>query len=199
MTEQSEADKYIKCSKCRCKYINDDEHIKNDFGYNRLEEQFKTCVKCRPKSRQQNKEYRQTHKEEIAEKKQDYNKRYYQNNKEYNKECGKQYREKQLNAELDENHKCCTRCYKIKPITEYGECVDHIDVNGVKHWKSCKSCNNCRKRGKHSKHIIEQILDSSSDDPNYGNWFIDSSDEEEVKKGGMKQLFKAINKIHLEQ
>ena len=52
MTEPSEADKYIKCSKCRCKYINDDEHIKRDFGYSRLEERFKTCAKCRSKNNQ---------------------------------------------------------------------------------------------------------------------------------------------------
>ena len=50
MSEQCNADKYIKCSKCRCKYINDDEHIKNDFEYNRLNERFKCCVKCRNKS-----------------------------------------------------------------------------------------------------------------------------------------------------
>ena len=53
MTEQSETDKYIKCSKCKCKYINDDEHIKDDFGYNRLNERFKTCVKCRSKNKKQ--------------------------------------------------------------------------------------------------------------------------------------------------
>ena len=51
MTDTSEDNKYIKCSKCRCKYINDDDHIKNDFGYNRLEERFKTCVKCRERGK----------------------------------------------------------------------------------------------------------------------------------------------------
>ena len=50
MTEQSGEDKYIKCSKCKCKYINDDKHIKNDFGFNRLNERFKTCTKCRTKT-----------------------------------------------------------------------------------------------------------------------------------------------------
>ena len=49
MIEQSEVDKYVKCYKCTCKYINDDEHIKEDFGYNRLNERFKTCSKCRDK------------------------------------------------------------------------------------------------------------------------------------------------------
>jgi DNA polymerase III epsilon subunit-like protein len=51
MTDTSEDNNYIKCSKCRCKYINDDDHIKNDFGYNRLEQRFKTCVKCRNKKK----------------------------------------------------------------------------------------------------------------------------------------------------
>ena len=47
MTELNSKDQYIKCSRCKCKYINDDEHIKQDFGYNRLEERYKTCNKCR--------------------------------------------------------------------------------------------------------------------------------------------------------
>ena len=53
MTEQDSKDKYIKCSKCKFKYINDDNHIKADFGYNRLNERFKTCVKCRTKTNKQ--------------------------------------------------------------------------------------------------------------------------------------------------
>ena len=52
MTEQDSKDKYIKCSRCKMKYINDDEHIKNDFGYNRLNERHKTCAKCRCKQKQ---------------------------------------------------------------------------------------------------------------------------------------------------
>ena len=51
MTEQDSKDKYIKCSRCKCKYINDDNHIKTDFGYNRLNEMFKTCVNCRNKTK----------------------------------------------------------------------------------------------------------------------------------------------------
>ena len=49
MEELSGQNKFIKCSKCKCKYINDDEHIKSDFGYNRLNIQYKCCVKCRNK------------------------------------------------------------------------------------------------------------------------------------------------------
>ncbi len=51
MSEQVGHEQYIKCSGCKCKYINDDEHIKNDFGYNRLNVQYKCCVKCRNKKK----------------------------------------------------------------------------------------------------------------------------------------------------
>ena len=47
MTEQKNENKYIKCSRCQRKHINDEEHILKDFGYNRLNERFKTCNKCR--------------------------------------------------------------------------------------------------------------------------------------------------------
>ena len=51
MSEECGDIKYIKCSKCKCKYINDDEHIKSDFGFNRLNKIFKTCVKCGSKNK----------------------------------------------------------------------------------------------------------------------------------------------------
>jgi hypothetical protein len=47
MAEQSEESKYIICSKCHCKYINDEENIKRYFGHKRLGDRYKTCVKCR--------------------------------------------------------------------------------------------------------------------------------------------------------
>ena len=47
MTEHNREEKYIKCSQCKCKYINDDKHIDNDFGFNRLGERYKSCTKCR--------------------------------------------------------------------------------------------------------------------------------------------------------
>ena len=47
MTEEGEESKYIVCSKCRCKYINDEENINRYFGYKRLGDRHKTCVKCR--------------------------------------------------------------------------------------------------------------------------------------------------------
>ena len=50
MAEHNGEDKYIKCSKYKCKYINDDEHIKNYFEFNRLNERFKTCTNCKTKT-----------------------------------------------------------------------------------------------------------------------------------------------------
>ena len=47
MSEQGGTDTYIKCSKCKCKYINDDEHINTYFGFTRLNERYKTCINCR--------------------------------------------------------------------------------------------------------------------------------------------------------
>ena len=52
MTEQGSKDKSIKCSRCKMKYPNTDDHIKEHFGYNRLGEQLKTCTKCREKRTQ---------------------------------------------------------------------------------------------------------------------------------------------------
>jgi hypothetical protein len=57
MTEQ-----YIKCSNCKCKYHNKDENIEEDFGYSRLGERFKCCVKCREKRRKYNEKYRESDK-----------------------------------------------------------------------------------------------------------------------------------------
>ena len=46
---------YILCSGCHGKYIDDGEHIKCDFEYNRFGDRYKCCVKCRNR----NKTYRE--------------------------------------------------------------------------------------------------------------------------------------------
>ena len=33
MTEANEDNKYIKCTNCKCKYLNDDDNIKLDFWF----------------------------------------------------------------------------------------------------------------------------------------------------------------------
>ena len=63
MAEQN-GDGYIKCAGCKCKYNNDGDSIQTHFGYNRLKEQLKTCVKCRNRSKQ----YHQDNFEKRAQK-----------------------------------------------------------------------------------------------------------------------------------
>ena len=47
MTEEGKNYKYIICIDCKSKYTNDEEHSNTDFGCTRLEERYKTGVKCR--------------------------------------------------------------------------------------------------------------------------------------------------------
>ena len=54
---------YINCSICHMKCINDDEHIKTEFGYTRLNIRYTHCVKCRSKQS----EHRYTHRDEWRE------------------------------------------------------------------------------------------------------------------------------------
>ena len=72
MTEEGKNDKYIICSGCTCKYINDEEHISNDFGYTRLEERYKTCVRCRVRGKVNGKTYYNKHIEEEKERSKTY-------------------------------------------------------------------------------------------------------------------------------
>ena len=37
----------IKCSTCKKKFLNNKEQVELYFGYNRLNERFKCCVRCR--------------------------------------------------------------------------------------------------------------------------------------------------------
>ena len=77
----------------------------------------------------------------------EYNSAKYQLYKEEHKAACKKWRSKQLNKEVDENHKCCTRCYKIQPLTEYGEYKDMVKIDGklqeaMVPYRSCKTCRN---------------------------------------------------------
>ena len=104
MAEEGKNDKYIICSKCRSKYINDEEHIANDFGYTRLEMRYKTCVRCRARNTINYKTYHEKHLEQIKVR--------YESQKEEAKEYRKQYREK--NADM---------------LKEYERARDSIKVN----------------------------------------------------------------------
>ena len=78
---------------------------------------------------------------------QKYDKARYQLYKESQKNAMKKWREKQLSREVGENHKCCTRCYSIKPISDYGEYKQMVVIDGtcklqeaMVPYNSCKAC-----------------------------------------------------------
>ena len=90
MAGQRANDTHIKCTRCNVEYHKTDEDIKDNFGYNRLGEPFKTCLNCREKKRGYNRQwykqryetnrdeelerqriYREQHKEERQEKSQE--------------------------------------------------------------------------------------------------------------------------------
>ena len=105
MTEEHKKDKYIICSGCKSKYINDEEHISKNFGYTRLEERYKTCVKCKARNKIRNKKYYETNKEtykkyyeEHKEQYKEYDKKYREEHKEYLKEYLKEYNKIKINC-----------------------------------------------------------------------------------------------------
>ena len=70
--EQTVADrsnKYIACSKCKMKFINDDDNIKNHFGYNRLNIRYKKCEKCRKYNAERVTSWRAEKQEEFKQQK----------------------------------------------------------------------------------------------------------------------------------
>ena len=103
MTEQHSDDKYIKCGRCKMKYLNNDDHIKNYFGYTRLNERYKTCLVCRMTRLEYHKTYREEHKEQR--------KQHYQDNKEHRLAQSKAWQDKNKEylAEQIECDKC--GCY----------------------------------------------------------------------------------------
>ncbi len=100
MAEESKEKKYITCTKCKCKYINDEEHISRDFGYTRLEERYKTCVKCRDMVKTYNDNNKEKRKEHYKDNKEKY-KEYYNNNKEHILQIHKNYRNNNVDKYKD--------------------------------------------------------------------------------------------------
>ena len=138
MTEQQGSDKYIKCSSCKCKYVNDDDHIKNNFGYNRLNERFKTCVTCRETYRVNVKAMKE---QQIAEQK--------MTEKMTERKIAVQRIAEQKKPVLyGDGSQRCTRCRNVRHVKEYGEYVDIVYLDATKHWTPYKTCSSCRNRDK---------------------------------------------------
>ena len=139
MTETDSKEQYIKCTRCKCKYINDDEHIKIDFGFTRLGERLKTCNICRTKRLQYNKDYYNQNKDKILEHMVKYN----QEHKEEIKQQNKEYRERNIDR-LREYDKArgkikavCDKCGKevgktyLPKHQQTQNCVSQISPNSI--------------------------------------------------------------------
>ena len=46
-------DTCIYCNGCKCKFVDNETSKNEEFGFKRLNERYKSCVKCRLRSRQQ--------------------------------------------------------------------------------------------------------------------------------------------------
>ena len=122
MAEQGD-DTYIKCSRCKCKYHNNDESISDNFGFNRLGETYKCCVKCRNCRAQ----YQRDNVEKLAQKRHQF---WIDNKDTINA------RRQELIRTADESNgtvKYCNRCYKNKPV------IDFVCPNG-KSYNACYPC-----------------------------------------------------------
>ena len=138
MTEQDSKDKYIKCSRCKCKYINDDDHVKTDFGYSRLNERYKTCVKCRERNNIQNQVYRENHKDEIKEREKQYKK----DNREYYNELSKLSKIKKMATPCENGFQRCTSCANAKGLSNYGQYLNRSEE--VVRYVQCIDCRNTK-------------------------------------------------------
>ena len=78
--------------------------------------------------------------------KREYNKAKYELRKEEHKAYMDKWRNKQLNKEVDENHKCCPRCYKVQHLDDYGEYHYRTLADGTKLYTPYKTCKSCRDR-----------------------------------------------------
>ena len=79
---------------------------------------------------------------------------------ESHKKSMKKYKEKRLNADVDEQHKCCTRCYKIQHISNFGERMDRVKIDG-KYQEALvpyRSCVKCRERDKRNRTTTISVL-----------------------------------------
>ena len=114
MTDNNEVERYIKCSKCKLKYKNNDIDIAHDFGYNRLNEQFKTCFICRNKQKKK----REDSKKEIKDEHYD----------EIDRELRYKYEEE---FKIDSRDKNVKRFTEEEQVDRYAKMLFFWDINQV--------------------------------------------------------------------
>lgn len=148
-----------KCVVCKM------EHFEKDFGLNRLNQPYRSCVKCRENSkiqylnnkdkiREQQKQYHEDNKDKIKNRVKQYyegnkdkileqNKQYHEDNQNKIKEYKKQYHKKHYNSNLEKIVKSKIRGNiksDIKHNRLYNE-EDYITIEFIK--DLLIKCNNC--------------------------------------------------------
>ena len=103
MTLNKETPTYLFCSGCSMKYINDEENIKQDFGYTRLNIRYKSCIQCRARYLK--------HRESHIEERRENSRTYYQENKDMILEKKRIYRDNNKEKEMEKTK--CNVCGSI--------------------------------------------------------------------------------------
>jgi hypothetical protein len=138
----------IICSKCKCKYANDEQTISNNFGYNNQNIRFKTCKQCRKRNEsyrihhiEERKEYDQLYKSNNKDKISALNKQYWLNNKDKLTNRNSQYyqdHKHELIQQAREKRKRLLTLSNADSLISKQE-QDDIDVS-----KLCK-CSKCKR------------------------------------------------------
>ena len=116
MALNKETPTYLFCSCCNKKYINDEEHIKQDFGYSRLNIRYKSCIQCQARYLK--------HLESNREERRENARTYYQENKDIILEKKLVYRDS--NKDKINEKKECSVCGSI--VSHHG-IVRHLRTN----------------------------------------------------------------------
>ena len=179
MTDHTEDIQYIHCARCSNKCIKDDEHIKNTFGYNRNNEIFKQCIKCRERNKynrsqphriEQQRSYYNSRTEENKE----HSRRQYLKNKgEYLKKvqceiCGKEVCNGQINRH-QKSKGCKIPEPKQNPNIDNdeeieceicGKCVKYKNLQNHRRRTICDDWDILKHNVKYDDVIDESIIDS---------------------------------------
>ena len=161
----------IICSKCKCKYNNDENTILTEFGYNNKHERFKTCKSCKRQSasyrrshteeiknynrlnqyakQQHNKQYWLDHKNELALK----NKQYYEQHKD---DLNTKARQKRLAQKQTQHHDSLLEKEKqdsdfVNEVQKCNRCKSTKSILELRKWvttqnkyRICVTCSACR-------------------------------------------------------
>ena len=135
MALDKETPTYQFCSGCNKKYINDEEHIKQDFGYNRLTIRYKSCIQCKARYLK----HRESHREERSEN----SKTYYQENKDIILDKRRIYRDNNKDKIIEKSKIYYEKVKEQRKEMSYCElCGAHVTIVGMRKHITRPICKN---------------------------------------------------------